>query len=60
MPDHIHFFGSPELDAKTLSMFLGLWKEWTSKGIKRTLALTTPVWQEEFFDHVLRSFESYD
>ena len=40
-------------------MFLGLWKEWTSKGIKRELGLNDPVWQEEFFDHVLRSSESY-
>jgi len=60
MPDHVHFFCPPERDAKTVPMFVGLWKEWSSKGIKRTLGLTTPVWQEEFFDHVLRSFESYD
>ena len=59
MLDHVHFFCSPELDAKTLPMFVGLWKEWTSKAIKRELHLTSPVWQEEFFDHVLRSSESY-
>jgi REP element-mobilizing transposase RayT len=59
MPDHVHFFCAPELDAKTLSIFAGLWKEWTSKAIKRQLNLTSPVWQEEFFDHVLRSSESY-
>ena len=29
------------------------------QAIKRQLRLTTPVWQEEFFDHVLRSSESY-
>ena len=59
LPDHVHFFCAPELDAKTLSIFAGLWKEWTSKAIKRQLNLTSPVWQEEFFDHVLRSSESY-
>jgi putative transposase len=59
MPDHVHFFCAPELDAKPLSLFVGFWKEWTSKSIKRKLGLTTPIWQDEFFDHVLRSSESY-
>ena len=59
MPDHVHFFCAPELDAKPLSIFIGFWKEWTSKGIKRALELPGSVWQEEFFDHLLRSFESY-
>lgn len=59
MPNHVHFFCSPELDAKALPTFVGSWKEWTSKAIKHQLRLTTPVWQEEFFDHVLRSSESY-
>ena len=39
MPDHVHFFCSPELDAKELSIFVGFWKEWTGKGIKRALGL---------------------
>jgi len=59
MPDHVHFFCAPELDAKPLSNLIGFWKEWMSKGIKRLMKLPSPVWQEEFFDHVLRSSESY-
>jgi REP element-mobilizing transposase RayT len=59
MPDHVHFFCAPELDAKTLPKFVGFWKEWTSKPIKRQLQGASLVWQEEFFDHVLRSSESY-
>jgi putative transposase len=59
MSDHVHFFCAPELDAKALPLFVGCWKEWTSKAIKNCLHLTSPVWQEEFFDHVLRSSESY-
>jgi putative transposase len=59
MPDHVHFFCAPDLAAKPLSDFMGSWKEWTSKSIKQELALTDMVWQEEFFDHVMRSAESY-
>jgi|SRR5262249_60560303 len=59
MPDHVHFFCAPECDAKTLPTFVGSWKEWTRKAIKHQVRLITCVWQEEFFDHVLRSSESY-
>jgi REP-associated tyrosine transposase len=59
MPDHVHFFCSAELDAKTLPTFMQAWKQWTSKRIARELRLLGTVWQEEFFDHVLRSSESY-
>src|SRR5919109_3678527 len=33
MPDHTHFFCRPELDAKPLAIFVGFWKEWTSKPL---------------------------
>lgn len=69
MPDHVHFFCRPELDAKPLPIFMQKWKQWTSKRIAREIALAgigdlglkqrRRVWQEEFFDHVLRSSESY-
>jgi len=87
MPDHVHFFCAAEDDAKTLSEFVRLWKQWTTKRIVAAVdnrgpgiapafdeksalnrrgysgdgegAATTRVWQREFFDHVLRSEESY-
>jgi REP element-mobilizing transposase RayT len=59
MPDHVHFFCAPDSDAKLLPTFVGFWKEWTSKAIKSALGLPGRVWQKEFFDHVLRSSESY-
>jgi putative transposase len=59
MPDHVHFFCSAELDAKSLPVFMQAWKQWTSKRIARELSFAGTVWQEEFFDHVLRSTESY-
>jgi putative transposase len=59
MPDHVHFFCRAELDAKTLPIFMQAWKQWTSKRILRELNSASHIWQEEFFDHVLRSSESY-
>ena len=36
-----------------------MWKQWTSKRMARELNFNGNVWQAEFFDHVLRSSESY-
>ena len=59
MPDHVHFFCKPTPGAKRLSKLMQQWKQWTSKRIKKELHLDDSVWQEEFFDHLLRSHESY-
>jgi hydroxymethylpyrimidine kinase/phosphomethylpyrimidine kinase len=59
MPDHVHFFCKPTPEAKNLSQFMQQWKQWTGKRIKNELKLEGSVWQEEFFDHLLRSHESY-
>jgi REP element-mobilizing transposase RayT len=64
LPDHVHFFCRPELGAKPLSEFVGFWKSYTSRkihalGLPRSTPAATTLWQCEFFDHVLRSSESY-
>jgi putative transposase len=61
MPDHVHFFARPlEDSSKTLSQWMQAFKEWTSKRINReTSSETGRVWRHGFFDHVLRSGESY-
>jgi REP element-mobilizing transposase RayT len=64
MPDHVHFFCRPERDAKGLSQFVTLWKSYTSRQVNRlseprSAPAATTLWQREFFDHVLRSSESY-
>lgn len=59
MPNHVHFFCRAELDAKTLPTMMQAWKQWTSKRMVRELKFKGNVWQGEFFDHVLRSSESY-
>jgi REP element-mobilizing transposase RayT len=57
MPDHIHVFvsceGSQSLSrwGKALKGFLA--KAWREAG------LAAPFWQEGFFDHMMRSGESY-
>jgi REP element-mobilizing transposase RayT len=50
MPDHFHLFvcGGPEF-------VLGVWV----RGLKRAMVPTGGMWQPGFFDHVLRSDESY-
>jgi REP element-mobilizing transposase RayT len=59
MPDHVHFIAEPlATGARTLSVAMGAWKEWTSKGIVRLTKAAKPLWQPEFFDHLLRSNES--
>ena len=59
MPDHVHFFIAPAPDpSRTLSMVVGKWKEWTAKRILGEIGGVAPLWQPEFFDHLLRSNES--
>jgi REP element-mobilizing transposase RayT len=61
MPDHVHFFAAPVFDeAKPLALAIGKWKEWTSKRVLRLLDAEAPLWQPEFFDHLMRSDESRD
>ena len=60
MPDHVHFFAAEARGTKRLSDFVGKWKEWTAKYAARRLGYAMPLWQPEFFDHVLRASESYD
>jgi putative transposase len=61
MPDHVHFFCAERSEGAlhSLAGFMNKWKEWTAKQICRALSIPPPVWQVEFFDHLLRSDESY-
>lgn len=59
MPDHVHFFCRAICDQVALPQLLQAWKQWTSKKLVRQLGVAAPVWEEGFFDHVLRSAESY-
>ena len=59
MPDHVHFFAAPATEAsKDLSSFIGKWKQRTQRRIRRS-TMASFAWQPEFFDHLMRSSESY-
>ncbi len=60
MPDHVHFFCASDLspDGKSMSRFVGAIKEWSAKALV-TEGVTPPIWQKQFFDHLLRRSESY-
>ena len=57
MPDHLHLFVAVEPD-KQLSVWMKSLKNSLSKTL-RSLAVPSPHWQKGFFDHLLRSAESY-
>jgi REP element-mobilizing transposase RayT len=59
MPDHVHFFCADANGDTPLSRMVGSWKQWGSKEICPLLNIEAPLWQKEFFDHLLRSDESY-
>lgn len=60
MPDHVHFFASAQLESKSLSAFIRDWKKWTTRQLHEGGLTSLIVWQPEFFDHVLRSADSYE
>ena len=57
MPDHIHLFVRIGVEQK-LNQYIRLMKQVLTKQI-RLVAVADHVWQPGFFDHVMRSSESY-
>jgi REP element-mobilizing transposase RayT len=58
MPDHVHLFVAFPETGLTLPEWMGGLKTMLGKKLLR-LGIQKPHWQEGFFDHVLRSAESY-
>jgi len=56
LPDHVHFFVTVPNDIK-LGEWVGTLKRVLARAVERNSQ--DPVWQRGFFDHVLRSSESY-
>jgi len=59
MPDHTHFFVAFTPKSPTLSMWMKSWKNALSKTLRR-MNILSPHWEKDFFDHVMRSRESYE
>jgi REP element-mobilizing transposase RayT len=57
MPDHMHLFVALAQDRR-LSDWMKALKNSLSRTL-RTTGISAPHWQKGFFDHVLRSDESY-
>jgi putative transposase len=58
MPDHVHLFAAMPARGITLSEWVHALRTVIGKELLR-LGQQKPHWQEGFFDHVLRSAESY-
>ena len=58
MPDHLHAFVAVDDERISLSSWIKSLKNALSK-VLRAQRFRSPHWQKGFFDHVLRSGESY-
>jgi REP element-mobilizing transposase RayT len=65
MPDHVHMILTPLVDERRCEMFslvriMQAIKGASARAVNQGLGRHDPVWQEESFDHVLRSSEGLD
>jgi len=58
MPDHLHLFVAIAPGGQSLSRWVQILKIALAKPL-RAEECSSPFWQKGFFDHVLRSAESY-
>jgi putative transposase len=58
LPDHVHLFAAFPIDGITLRSWIQLLRTVIGKTLLR-VGIQKPHWQEGFFDHLLRSYESY-
>jgi REP element-mobilizing transposase RayT len=54
MPDHVHLFVQGSLD-----FILMQWVRLLKRDLSNVIPIDRPHWQKGFFDHVIRSSESY-
>lgn len=59
MPDHVHLFSRPEMDARPMRSWVRMWKSVSSRQTATALGVQPPIWQADYFDRYLRSGESY-
>jgi D-tyrosyl-tRNA(Tyr) deacylase len=54
MPNHVHALVTP-VDEWSLEQIVHSWKSYTEHEINKRLERTGKVWQEEYFDHLVRN-----
>jgi REP element-mobilizing transposase RayT len=59
MPDHAHFFAAFPPNSPSVSQWMKSWKNALSKTL-RHMQIAAQHWEKNFFDHVMRSADSYD
>ena len=59
MPNHVHTLFSPH-PPHPLEQTLHSWKSFTAKAINHHLGESGPVWQEDYWDRLVRSEAHYD
>jgi len=53
MPNHVHVVFQP-LEEHELAEILHAWKSFTAVEINRKLSRSGPLWQKEYYDHLIR------
>ena len=59
MPNHVHVLVAFPDEAALLKQCTS-WKHFTATRINKVLGLSGPLWQQDGFDHLVRSPESFD
>jgi REP element-mobilizing transposase RayT len=54
MPNHVHVVFQPS-EQHELAEILHTWKSFTSVEINRQLSRSGPLWQKEYYDHLIRN-----
>jgi putative transposase len=59
MPDHVHFFARPAINASKMYDWIKMWKSLSSRRLGAVLHDGGGLWQRDYFDRYLRTSESY-
>jgi REP element-mobilizing transposase RayT len=59
MPDHVHVLVTPFAD-RPLDTILHSWKSFTANEVNKMLHRKGTFWQQESFDHLVRSPEAFE
>ena len=59
MPNHVHLLAAFDIEEGMRKQF-DSWLHWTAREINRNIGKSGHFWQEEPFDHLVRSNEQYE